>query len=121
MKYPTEIYIRGHHYRIEYVTEKCEVAEEFESDSYVGACHPDVIRVLASQSPLELLDTVIHEILHAISIRNPMLKTAIRHNIYETFISTLASDIALTLFDNDLVKFPKCPPITTRINPEALP
>jgi len=115
MKYPTEICIRGHYYRIEYVKDVREVAQDFESDNYLGTCNPKVIRIHADQPSIIILDTLIHEILHSIFTRNMMLKTAFRRNIEEQFISTLASDIAYILLDNGLVKLPKQPPITVRI------
>lgn len=122
MKFPTEINVRGHEYLIEYVECQREVDRDFESENYLGVCDCDsrVIRVLVTKPPLAMFETLIHEVIHAIFTRNKMLKTALKPDIEEEFITTLASEVALILFDNQLVKFPaKGPPITTRIVPEA--
>lgn len=51
-----------------------------------------------------------------------MLKIALKANMEEMFITTMASEVAYILLTNELVKFPaKGPPITTRILPEARP
>ena len=122
MKYPVEIRIRGYHYRIEYVEHQREVDRDLESDIYLGTCDSNVIRVFAKCSLISLVDTLIHEVLHAIFTRNKMLKIALKHGVEEYFITTLASEIASILLDNELVKLPaKGPPITTRIVPGALP
>lgn len=122
MKYPTEICIRGYNYQIEYLEYQREVDRDFESEDYLGTCDASVIRVLATRSRLSMLETLVHEVLHAIFTRNKMLKAAIKHNLEEEFVTTLASEIALILLGNELVKFPvKGPPITTRIVPEARP
>lgn len=122
MKYPVEIRIHGYNYRIEYLEYQREVDRDFESEDYLGTCDSSVIRVLATKSRLSLLETLVHEVLHAIFTRNKMLKSAIKHNLGEEFVTTLAAEIALLLLDNELVKFPtKGPPITVRIVPEARP
>jgi ADP-dependent phosphofructokinase/glucokinase len=120
MKFPVEIRIRGHNYRIEYVESQREVEVDFESDAFIGTVDDNAIRVFVTKSLLTMVDTLIHEVLHAIFTRNKMLKTAFRPDMEESFITTLAGEIALILFDNELVKFPtKGPPITTRIVPES--
>jgi len=124
VNFPTEICIRGHNYRIEYVEYQREVDPDFESGEYLGTCDCDskVLRILVTRPLLAMFETLIHEVLHAIFTRNKMLKTALKPDIEEEFITTLASEIALLTFDNELVKFPaKGPPITTRIVPEARP
>lgn len=120
MRFPVEIRIRGYDYRIEYLEYPREVDRDFERDDYLGTCDSNTIRILATESLLTLLDTLVHEVLHAIFTRNKMLKTAIKRGMEEEFITTLASEIALILLDNSLVKLPdKGPPITTRIVPKA--
>lgn len=123
MKFPIELLIRGHNYRIEYVEYQREVDPDFESGEYLGTCDCDskVLRILVTRPMLAMFETLIHEVLHAIFTRNKMLKTALQPDIEEEFITTLASEIALLMFDNQLVKFPVKPPITTRIVPEARP
>lgn len=122
MKYPVEVRIRGYHYRIEYLEYQREVDRDFESEDYLGTCDSSVIRILATRSRLGMLETIIHEVLHAIFTRNKMLRAAIKRNLEEEFVTTLAGEIALILLDNEFVKLPaKGPPITTRIVPEARP
>lgn len=121
MKYPTSVYIRGHDYRVEYVEQMREVDRDFECENYLGTVCDRVIRLHARQSKLNLLDSLIHEILHALFTRNKMLKAAVDSDLEEDFIATLASDVALLLQDSDWFKHPtQKPPITTRIVPEAL-
>lgn len=124
MKFPVTIRILGYDYRIEYLEYQREVDTDFGCDNYLGTCDCDagVIRILATASPLAVIDTLIHEVLHAIFTRNKMLKTAVQPDVEENFIATLASEFALLLFDNKLVDFStESPPITTRIVPEARP
>jgi len=119
VKFPVEIRIRGYNYRVEYVECKREVEPDFESDTYIGTVDDSAIRIFVTKSLLTMVDTLIHEVLHAIFTRNKMLKAAFRPDMEELFVTTLAGEIALILFDNELVKFPtKGPPITTRIVPE---
>lgn len=121
MKYPTSVSIRGHDYRIEYVDQLREVDSDFECTHYIGTVGSGAIRCYAHQTKLNILDTLIHEMLHALFTRNKMLVTAVKSNMEENFISTLASDMALLLHDNGWVQLPKQPPpITVRINPEVL-
>lgn len=120
MKYPTSIRIRGHEYQIEYVEYPREVDEDFEAENYLGTVSADTIRVLSGQPFLDLLETLIHEILHAIMLRNKLFKTTLKNGVEENFVTALAAEIALILLDNGLVKEPaRVPPITTRIKPEA--
>lgn len=120
MKFPVEITIRGYYYRIEYLKYQREVDRDFESEDYLGTCDSSVIRVLVTESKLTMVETLVHEVLHAILTRNKMLGSAIKYNLMEEFVTTLASEIALILLDNELLTFPAAgPPITTRIVPEA--
>jgi len=122
MRFPVEICIRGYNYTIEYLEYEREVDRDFESEDYLGTCDARVIRVLATRSRLTIVETLIHEVLHALFSRNKMLKTALKRGVEEEFISTLACEAALILFTNELIKLPnKGPPITTRIVPEARP
>lgn len=121
MKYPVELNIRGYVYRVEYLMQQREVDRDFEDDCYLGTVDSKTIRLLATQPLNQLVETFIHEVLHALFTRNMMLKTALKAGVEETFVNTLAADITRVLFDNDLVNLPKKPPITTRIVPGALP
>lgn len=121
MKYPVELTIRGYTYKVEYLMHHREVDRDFESDDYLGTVDSKTIRVLATVPLSQIVETLIHEALHALFTRNKMLKTALRANMEEMFINTLAADITRLLFDSRLVNLPKKPPITTRIVPGALP
>lgn len=66
MKYPVSITIRGYEYQIEYLEHGREVDRDFEDDGYLGTCDSKTIRVLATQPLLGMLETLIHEVLHAI-------------------------------------------------------
>lgn len=120
MKFPTEINIRGYTYRIEYVENPREVDHDFESTNYLGSCSPKVIRILVKQTRLSFVDSLVHEILHAILIRNPMLKQALKNNMEESFVTTMAGEIAEILLNNELINSLEPPPITVRINPKDL-
>lgn len=116
LKYPTEAFIKGRQYKIEYVNTSREVDNDLEGDTWLGTCGPSTIRVLATQPGFDVLDTLIHELLHAIIQRNKMLKVALKDGLEESFVDTLATEITSVLFDNKWIKMPKQgPPITKRI------
>lgn len=116
MDYPTSITIKGHIYRIEYVATSQEVEDDFAEGLWLGQCCNDVIRVLASQEPFAVLDTLIHEILHAIFNRNKMLKAALQSaDMEEPFIDTLAAELAVVLDDTGFTASLEKPSITERI------
>lgn len=121
MKYPTSVTIKGYTYRIEYVDTPQEVAVDFEQGLWLGQCADDVIRVLRQREPFSILDTLIHEILHAVFNRNKMLKAALQSEVMEEpFIDNLASELAILLFENGWVEqSEEGPPITERIVPET--
>lgn len=121
MKYPTSVTVKGHTYRIEYVDTSQEVDVDFEKGLWLGQCASDVIRVLRQQEPFSIMDTLIHEILHAVFNRNKMLKAALQSEaMEEPFIDNLASELAILLAENDWVEQPEeSPPITERIVQET--
>ena len=122
MEYPTNVTVKGHNYRIEYVDTPQEVDVDFERGLWLGQCAGDVIRVLRQQEPLSIMDTLIHEILHAVFNRNKMLKAALQSEAFEEpFIDNLASELASLLAANGWVATPQAdPPITERIVPNPL-
>jgi hypothetical protein len=120
MKYPTKVNIRGYKYRIEYVENPREVDRDFESIAYLGTCSSKVIRILAKQTQLSLIDSIVHEIIHAVFTRNPMLKQALKDGMEESFVATIGGEIAEILLNNKWVNFSKQPPITVRINSKDL-
>ena len=117
MKYPTSVIVKGHTYRIEYVDKHQEVDTDFENRLWLGQCVGDVIRVLSDQEPFGILDTLLHEILHAVFNRNKLLKATLKsEDMEEPFIDNLASELAILLFENGWVGPPEeGPPITERI------
>lgn len=121
MKYPTSITIKGYTYKIEYVSTPQEVDTDFENRFWLGQCNNDTIRIWASQEPFGILDTLAHEILHAIFNRNKMLKAALQsEEMEEPFIDTLATELASLLALNGWATPPaKSPPITKRITQET--
>lgn len=127
MKYPVQIRIKGYTYRIEYVQTQREVDESFESGSYLGSCISGqggddyTIRVLATQPMIGVWDTLLHEILHAILLKNKALQALIVEGKEEAFVDALSTEVAYFLIDNCFISQMKPPPITTRINPEAKP
>lgn len=117
MKYPTSITIKGHPYRIEYVDTPQEVDDDFAGGRWLGQCCNNVIRVLATQGSFGILDTLIHEMLHAVFSRNRMLKAALQSaDMEEPFIDTLASELAVLLAENGWIEQSEEDlPITERI------
>ncbi len=118
MNYPTSITIKGYPYRIEYVATHKEVDDDFEDRQWLGQItHGDgVIRVLAEQRPFGVLDTLLHEILHAVFNRNRMLRAALQSDdTEEPFIDTLSTELALLITENCLETPLKLPPITRRL------
>jgi hypothetical protein len=65
-----------------------------------------------------ILDSVIHEILHVIFNKNPVLTAALRPEIGdEAFIGALGVELANLLVDNGWVQLPETvKPTETRIN-----
>ena len=117
MNYPDSLTIKGYPYTVEYVATPQEVTTEFVAGAWLGICTDNVIRVLAVQEPFGILDTLLHEILHAIFARNPLLKAAIQSDdLEEPFVGTLAVELAKLLTENGWVTTPKkLPTITKRI------
>jgi hypothetical protein len=79
-----------------------------QADLLGQACHArGHIRVLANQQPAGVLDTLIHELLHAVFSGNHLLSAAIRPKIGdEAFISALAGALASLLIENKWVEMP---------------
>ncbi len=117
MNYPTSITVKGYTYRIEYVTTHKEVDEDFEDREWLGQCNYCMIRVFVDQEPFGILDTLLHEILHAVFNRNKMLKAAFRSDdMEEPFIDALSTELAGLITENGWVTPPaENPPITRRI------
>lgn len=121
MKHPTEVLIRGHRYKIEYVKRPIEVDSDMERTDYIGSCSHLVIRSLATQDFFSGLDTLLHEIAHAVFRKNPLLLQALKsEDLEEAFISTLANEIALLVTENGwLTEFEDSPPITDRLTKDT--
>lgn len=121
MKYPTSVTVKGHIYKIEYVGTHQEVDVDFDKGLWLGQCAGDTIRVLSQPEPFRVMDTLIHEILHAVFNRNKLLKATLKsEDIEESFIDNLASELAILLFENGWVGQPEeSPPITERIVQET--
>lgn len=117
MEYPTSITIKGYTYQIEYVATFKEVDDEFAEGRWLGQCCDTTLRVLADQEPFGVLDTLLHEVLHAIFARNKMLKAALQStDMEEPFIDTLSAELAILLTENGWATTPlEKPPITRRI------
>ena len=117
MNYPTNITIKSYPYKIEYVETSREVDTDFESGHWLGQCVGETIRVLADQKPIGILDTLIHEVLHAVFNRNRMLREVVKSkNMEESFIDTLATELTILLIENGWIKqMEEGPPITKRI------
>jgi hypothetical protein len=116
MSYPSELWIRGVHYSVEYVTNSREVQTDFDSASFAGVCDnvTYTLRVHTDQAPMEVIDTLVHEVIHAILNRNRTLKACIRGS-EEDFVHTLAIDVAQFLVENGLMTLEEKPPVTTRL------
>lgn len=106
---PTSVKINSFKYVIDYVATQHEVSDDLMQADLLGqACHTNGnIRVLTNQQPARILDTLIHELLHAIFSSNPLLSAAIRPKIGdESFVSALASALASLLIENKWVEMP---------------
>jgi len=120
--YPTAVTIKGYRYTVEYVNLSREVDTDFENTCWVGSWDTDTIRVLATQRPYAIFDTIIHEILHMVFHKNKMLLAALSSkDLEEPFIDALATELAHLLTQNKWVKLPDvAPPVTQRILKEGL-
>jgi len=121
LQFPRVVRIRGYEYVIDYVNKPREVDRDLAIVDLVGQCapgNPGCIRVLTTQQSIGILDTVIHEILHAIFNRNTVLPAAIRPEIgAEAFIGALGIELANLLVDNGWIKLPETvKPTDVRIN-----
>lgn len=123
LQFPQTVRVRGYEYVIDYVDKGREVEQDFASDNLLGQyCpgNPGHLRILTTQQTLGILNSVIHEILHAIFYRNPVLAASIRPEIGdEAVVGTLAEELAYLLVDNGWIQLPKVvKPTVTRINRE---
>jgi len=116
MKYPTTVKVRDTLYKIEYVNTSREVSTNLDSDLYCGmANHVNrTIRILINRPSNAILETLIHELLHCITERNPALLTLLGDDKEESIVSTFAIDLAMLLLDNKWVNMPKQDPTSTR-------
>jgi hypothetical protein len=106
---PTSVKINSFKYAIDYVATPHEVDDDLMQADLLGqACHTGGrIRVLANQQPTAILDTLIHELLHALFSTNRLFSAAIRPEIGdEAFISALGSALASLLIENKWVEMP---------------
>lgn len=120
LQYPRAVRVRGYEYQIDYVDKCREVDHNLASTDLLGQCcpgNPGQMRILATQQGIGILDSVIHETLHAIFNRNAVLTAAIRPEIGdEAFISALANELAYLLVDNWVTLPETMKPTETRIN-----
>jgi len=121
LQFPRTVRVHGYEYLIDYVNKNREVDHDLTDDNLLGQCcpgNPGQIRVLTTQCSIGILDSVIHEILHAVFHKNAVLTAALRPEIGdEAFIHTLANELACLLVDNGWVKLPQIvKPTETRIN-----
>ncbi len=117
MKYPTSVVVKGHTYKIEYVDTHQEVDADFEDRLWLGQCADGVLRILNQREHFDVMDTLIHEIMHAVFNRNRLLKASLKSSdLEEPFIDALASELAVLLSENGWLGQPEeSPPITRRI------
>jgi hypothetical protein len=111
---PTSVKINSFKYAIDYVATSHEVDDDLLQADLLGqACHcRGHIRVLADQQPAGVLDTLIHELLHAVFSGNHLLSASIRPEIGDKpFVGALASALASLLIENKWVDMP------TRVTP----
>jgi hypothetical protein len=121
MNYPRSVRVRGYPHLIDYVNKPREVDRDLAATDLLGQCcpgNPGHLRVLTTQCPVGILDSVIHEILHVIFHKNAILTAALRPEIGdEAFISALGVELANLLVDNGWVELPETvEPTETRIN-----
>lgn len=118
LQFPRTIRVRGYNYVVDYVNKAREVDRDLAATDLLAQCCPGYMRVLTTQQSIGILDSVIHETLHAIFARNAVLTAAIQPMIgEEAFISALANELAYLLVDNNWVKLPETvKPTATRIS-----
>jgi hypothetical protein len=119
MIFPRKVVVRGYSQDIDYVATSREVEQDFANDDFVGqVCQSDPgagkIRIKATREPIRVLDTLVHEILHCIFQRNPLLTASVRPEIgEEAFIDTLGCELAYLLVSNQWITLPDEVPVTT--------
>lgn len=99
-------------YDIQYVATAHEVDDDLVITDLLGqvrhAGQKGCIRVLVSQQqPTTVLDTLIHEVLHALFSTNRLFEASIRPEIgVEAFVTALGSALASLLIENKWVNMP---------------
>ena len=104
MQLPTSVKIHGHNYDVRYVADAQEVPDDLSSADYMGEIDHSTRTIrIQTVSPPEVLDTLIHEVLHAILHRNQTLRHSIKPTIgEEAFVATLADELSGILLANGL-------------------
>lgn len=110
MRLPRSLIIMGVRYRVEYTRGMVEVDVD-KRNALWGQVdfHTRTIRVFRGtaereRSPEDQLQTLMHEIVHAILQGNHMLQGAIRKGMEEPFVDNIATILADTLTRNRLVR-----------------
>jgi hypothetical protein len=118
MKLPTAITIRGVDYTIEYVAQSAEVPTVIncEDKKYLGYIdyNSRTIRVCTEQPNRCILESLIHELIHGVLDRNPMLLKEVVLN-EEAFVDGVAIEIVDLLVENNLITEVALPELTKRI------
>lgn len=120
MKLPTAITIRGVDYTIEYVANSAEVPTVIncEDKKYLGYIdyNSRTIRVCTTQPNRCILESLIHELIHGVLDRNPLLlKAVLNNNNEESFVDSVAIEIVDLLVENNLITEVALPELTKRL------
>lgn len=110
MKLPKQVVIAGKSYRIDYTADMVKTDIDQRSALWGQVdYHTRTIRVYVGKDkhkrqPADILETLLHEIIHAILADNKMLMAAMKDGMNESFTDTLGVQLADTLTRNGLVR-----------------
>ena len=105
MARPKRLNICGKLYKVRYFKNRLDVDPE-SNEPLWGACHFNnrEIRIYSGADGPDLMDTVIHEITHAILHEHQVLLAMVGEPNEEAFVNDLASAITDCLIRNKLVR-----------------
>lgn len=100
MNLPKKIKVKNVVYTIEYTDKKLETQDTGFCFGYIYYIEKKILIYTKNRTKVDILETLLHEILHAILEKNQALSLLVLNQ--EEFISTLSTDLTQVLADNEL-------------------
>jgi hypothetical protein len=110
MKFPTQVVVMGKTYKVAY-TETMQDTDLNKKSVLWGQVdyQTRTIRVFVGKGdrkrqPADVLETLLHEIIHAVLSDNKLIQSALKDGVEENFVDNLGCALADTLARNGLIK-----------------